>query len=356
MATDNREEFAESVKKYLFYRQMYESACDGYSSFRKRTDWFLLVSLTLTVGVMSIILERLSAGAWFPALLLIISTCMFVYVFRQGQVYQSRRVEGSIRLLISAMRMTSFRNDIVWSASNERYLFSDASVYACRTTQPSAPIGDKKKENAVFEAVCRDDGGGYFLYMNSRYVEQWIRDAYYELDRLDDVQAAIYEAAEQGHPYAQYRRGTLEKDAAAAAQWVRRAADAGLAEAQYDLGSRAEAGAGVPQNLVFAYVWLHRAILNGADSGAKWNLDMVVEKMTPEQIAEAKKLLRGPLSFLGKHVWFVKDKIGETIAKAKPFLTPLVKKPAEWMMKWMESNYWPLIFIVPILLWIILTH
>lgn len=359
MATDNREEFAESVEKYLSSRRMYEFACHRHANLLEGPGWFAIAAWLIVPSAWVAIVMRLAEGEGVGAAvllwLIIISVSFFAYVVLEVQAVQrsrNQRVEWSIRLLISVMRMTSFRKDIVWSASNERYLYSDASVYACRTTQPSAPVGGAQRENTVFEAECGEIGkSGYFLYMKCINLSMYdFKDAYYELDRLDDIQAAIFEAAEQGQPYAQYVRGTLEKDRAVAAQWVRRAADAGLAEAQYDLGSRAEAGAGVPQNLVFAYVWLHRAILNGADSGAKWNLDMVVEKMTTEQVAEVKRLARKlNTPSLTRRLW---------IARAKKLLLPLVKMPGEWMGEWMmkcmESNYWPLIFIVPILLGIVL--
>jgi len=156
--------------------------------------------------------------------------------------------------------------------------------------------------------------------------------------RQEDYATALRLAdplARTGDPRAEFVLGLLyEKgrgimmDAAAAAEWYRRAADQGLAEAQNNLGAlysngegvrhdHAEAlkwwtlaadqglvtsqanlaelyaeGDGVPHDLVQAYKWSALAAGEGERRGAE-TLNQVSMQMTPEQISEAAKLVDG---------------------------------------------------------------
>ena len=56
-------------------------------------------------------------------------------------------------------------------------------------------------------------------------------------------------------------------------------------------------GHGVPQDFVYAYKWLNLAAAQGNDD-ASHNKEIIVKKMTKEQIAEAQKLSR---EWLAKH-------------------------------------------------------
>ena len=82
----------------------------------------------------------------------------------------------------------------------------------------------------------------------------------------------IRKAAEQGLATAQsnlagfYIRGEgVQQDLAEATLWLRRAAEGGNMAAQLDLGSRYALGTGVPQDFVQAHKWLNLAFYGGSD-------------------------------------------------------------------------------------------
>jgi TPR repeat protein len=89
--------------------------------------------------------------------------------------------------------------------------------------------------------------------------------------------------------------GGVPQDYAAAVSWLRKAAEQGYAPAQNNLGNLYAEGRGVPQDYVQAHVWANLAASrsNGPEHEiAINNRDVVAEKMTPAQIAEAQKLAR----------------------------------------------------------------
>jgi uncharacterized protein len=103
-------------------------------------------------------------------------------------------------------------------------------------------------------------------------------------------------AADRGNSQAQYNLGVayfkgrgLPQDYAEAVKWTRLAADQGYAGAQYNLGSAYASGQGVPQDLVLAHMWINLAAEQGNQDALKYR-DIIAEKMTPEQIAEAQRL------------------------------------------------------------------
>jgi TPR repeat protein len=63
------------------------------------------------------------------------------------------------------------------------------------------------------------------------------------------------------------------------------------AGAQYNIGVLYDHGKGVPKDTVQAYMWYDLAASNG-DEGGKKNRDLIAKEMTPEQIAEAKRLAK----------------------------------------------------------------
>ena len=76
---------------------------------------------------------------------------------------------------------------------------------------------------------------------------------------------------------------------AEAVKWWRLAADQGDAPAQSNLGVMYANGQGVPQNFLLAHMWFNLASTSGDADGGK-NRDFVASKMTPAQIAEARRL------------------------------------------------------------------
>ncbi len=106
-------------------------------------------------------------------------------------------------------------------------------------------------------------------------------------------------AAEQGDARAQNNLGIMydecrgvPQDDAEALKWYRRAAEQGHALAQSQLGVMYGNGRGVPQDYVQAHLWFNLSAAHGNDDTARENRELVAEKMTSAQIAEAEKLAR----------------------------------------------------------------
>jgi len=110
-------------------------------------------------------------------------------------------------------------------------------------------------------------------------------------------------AAEQGDAKAQFFLGSMYvegqgviQDYAEAVKWFRRAADQGDAGAQGSLGFMYLLGRGVPQDYQLAYMWFNLAAAGATDKDARdmaaKNRDLVAEKLTPAQLAEAQKWAR----------------------------------------------------------------
>ena len=115
----------------------------------------------------------------------------------------------------------------------------------------------------------------------------------------DEAEAAKWyrAAAEQGNPAAQYSLAILyvsgkgvRADAAEALKWYRAAAEQGDALSQFSLGMRYSEGRGVKADPVPAYQWLSLAADHGV-AGAANARDALKNRMTGEQLAEAKKLV-----------------------------------------------------------------
>ena len=109
-------------------------------------------------------------------------------------------------------------------------------------------------------------------------------------------------AAEQGDAVAQFKLGVMYRegqgvpqDYEEALRWYKLAAEQGYAVAQGNLGSSYSKGEGVTQDYVLAHMWYNLATsqLSGEDrETAVRNRDIIAEKMTSEQLAEARRLAR----------------------------------------------------------------
>jgi hypothetical protein len=75
----------------------------------------------------------------------------------------------------------------------------------------------------------------------------------------------------------------LPKDPAKAARWYRKAAEQGLAEAQYSLGQMYAKGRGVPKDPVSAYMWLSLSAGAGFDRAHRALVSLEYQ-LTAEQI------------------------------------------------------------------------
>jgi hypothetical protein len=98
--------------------------------------------------------------------------------------------------------------------------------------------------------------------------------------------------AEQGHAFAQNNLATMyaqglgaSQNYAEAARWFRRAAEQGERYAQNNLGYLYAEGLGLARDDVLAYMWFSLA-------GETENRDLVAERMSAAQIAEAEQLAR----------------------------------------------------------------
>jgi uncharacterized protein len=120
----------------------------------------------------------------------------------------------------------------------------------------------------------------------------------------DDGQAVEWyrKAAEQGNAGAQHSlalahfkgRGTAQ-DSGQAAQWNRRAAEQGFVKAQFNLAQLCFHGSGVPQDYAEAHKWMNlTSTLASGELQRKSATarELLAEKMTPAQIAEAQKRAR----------------------------------------------------------------
>lgn len=134
-------------------------------------------------------------------------------------------------------------------------------------------------------------------------------DAQYKLGQMyangqgvpqDYLQAARWytKAAEAGNVGAQqilalmYDRGEgVQQNDVQAVRWYTKAAEAGDALAQFVLGRRYAYGNGVPQDYVQAYMWSNLAATRGSKPASD-DRDILAQRMTPAQIAEAQKLAR----------------------------------------------------------------
>ena len=81
----------------------------------------------------------------------------------------------------------------------------------------------------------------------------------------------------------------VAQDYSEAVRLYRLAAEQGVAEAQANLGLMYVTGQGVAQDMVRAYMWFDLAAALGNDSARK-NRDLAAESLSPEQIAEAKRM------------------------------------------------------------------
>jgi TPR repeat protein len=115
----------------------------------------------------------------------------------------------------------------------------------------------------------------------------------------DNAEAALWfkKAADQGIADAQYNLGVLhyqgtgvKQDYAEAFRLYSLSAEKGYALAQYNLGLMYLQGAGVPKDPVRAYIWLDLASGHKIPGAVK-SLDYLGKTMTPEQLAEAKELM-----------------------------------------------------------------
>jgi TPR repeat protein len=114
----------------------------------------------------------------------------------------------------------------------------------------------------------------------------------------DAAQAVVWtrKAAEQGLAKAQFNLGLMyangqgvPQDDAQAVVWIRKAAEQGHAKAQFALGLSYDNGEGVPQDYQQAYAWFSVSAANGRTDGVKYR-NLTAKRLSPTQLVEAQAL------------------------------------------------------------------
>ncbi len=104
--------------------------------------------------------------------------------------------------------------------------------------------------------------------------------------------------ADQGDAQAQFELGFkyahgqgVSRDDQEAVRWFRLAAEQGFAKAQYNLGFRYVVGKGVPRDFVLSHMWVNLSAAQGLESASEMR-DHFETAMTPDRLAEAQRLAR----------------------------------------------------------------
>jgi hypothetical protein len=155
---------------------------------------------------------------------------------------------------------------------------------ALRLARPLATDGDARAQSLLGLLYYRGQG----VRQDQSEAVKWFRQAADQDDVVAQFHLGVMLAKGQGVP----------QDDVEAANWFRRAADLGDAQAQYNLGLYyAKGEAGEPDN-VSAHMWFNLAATHFPPSdtddrtAAVRNRDLVAEKMTPAQIAQAQRRAR----------------------------------------------------------------
>jgi uncharacterized protein len=192
----------------------------------------------------------------------------------------SDRLTQSVAYRLTALGLAAARDATAAYAAYEK------GYYACalRLAEPLAEKGDARAQSLV----------GLIHYVGRGAMR-------------DDAKAVtwLHLAADQGDADAQFRLGLMysegqgvPQDHAEAANWYRLAADQRHPRAQYNLGLLYAAGEGVEQDNVRAHMWFNLAVAQFPASDARYRTaavnsrDLMANKLTREQIAEAQKLAR----------------------------------------------------------------
>ena len=143
-----------------------------------------------------------------------------------------------------------------------------------------------------------------FMYLNGQGVAR------------DEAEAAKWfrKLAEQGRASAQYHLGVMHhngqgvrRNIAEALKWFRMSAEQGISEAQAMLAVMYLKGQGVAQDYVRSRMWLHIAVAAGHKT-ARAASDYIETIMTPEQIAESRRLVREWLRKYNPHTTFAEGR------------------------------------------------
>jgi TPR repeat protein len=155
---------------------------------------------------------------------------------------------------------------------------------ALRLARPLAAEGDPRAQSMLGLLYYR----GHGVPQDHNEALKWFRHAADHDDAAAQFYLGVMFSKGQGAP----------QDDTEAAKWFRRAADLGEAQAQYNLGLFYATGEAGERDNVSAHMWFNLAAANfpAADtddrSAAVRARDLVAEKMTPDQIAQAQRRAR----------------------------------------------------------------
>ena len=90
----------------------------------------------------------------------------------------------------------------------------------------------------------------------------------------------------------------VDKDPKTAAEWYRKAAEKGVADAQYRLGAMYESGEGVPSDMEYAYGWYSVAAHLGNPKGIA-AAEKARAQLSAAEVVEADKLSRDLIAKYG---------------------------------------------------------
>ncbi len=129
-------------------------------------------------------------------------------------------------------------------------------------------------------AMAYHDGIGGLTKSNKKAVEWFTKGA-----KAGDVRS------QYNLGIAYYHALGVKKNKAEAMKWFQKASDQDNADAQYILAAGYKDGiGGLPKDIVLAYVWISRSKTNG-NIEAKRDIDALEQTLSPEQKAQAKRIL-----------------------------------------------------------------
>jgi serine/threonine protein kinase len=181
------------------------------------------------------------------------------------------------------------------SASAASTSTPSAASDAANANSGSAPAASETTPQVA--AADASDSASKPARADGRKVSEKDVMAAYEAKNYTGARELAEPCAKDGNPDCQFLLGRIletgsggPKDPGAAADWYRKAADAGLAKARYNLGALYYSGEGVPKDRRAAAEWFSKAAYQN-HAGAQFNLANLYETGdgVPKSISEAKK-------------------------------------------------------------------
>jgi hypothetical protein len=134
-----------------------------------------------------------------------------------------------------------------------------------------------------------------FMMMATILLTAWVHTAAFAVDYTAALKL-WHQQADQGDAKAQksigdsYANGWgVTQNYTEAMNWYRKAANQNYADAQFQIGEMYEYGRGMKQDSAQAYMWYSLAVAAGGQF-VDGRLKILAEKMTPQEIAEGKRL------------------------------------------------------------------